>query len=164
MKESNKQDVETLMGILKDDNIEKETESIQANEADPLFSLKNVLFDFFKSRLISINKEDGFKNRVKQAILDKIEEDEVSVAQLINLYVKTSEQSSIATGSLLDIFKPSKEGSVSPLLQRDQNNQLSSFGDQDISPDQAEALNVLTEIVSKINSKVNTPKKEQDIE
>lgn len=148
-----KQDVKEMLNFMKDKDIEKETDAIVVNESDPLFSLKNVLFKFFEKRLEVIQQEEGFKEEVKDAIREKINNNELSPAQLMKLYSDISQQASFSTSSILDIFKPGKDGGVSPLVQQQHEgvggvqatNEYS-----EVTPEQADALNNLKELVNKI--------------
>lgn len=138
---------------MKDKEIDKETKEIRLQEKDPLFSLKTVLFEFFKKRLTIIQEEDLFRNRIKDAILERIENNDVTIAQLITLYGEISNENTFATNSILDIFKPSKDGSVSPIVQsnKPEDSATSSISDFDpLSPEDAEALQTLGGIIDKI--------------
>lgn len=130
---------------MSDKEIKKEVERISAEE--PLVSLRNSIYDFFKSRLNKIENEGLFKGVVKEKILQKIEDDELSVPQLIGLYndVVQAENSSIY--ALLDIFKPSKEGAVSPLANEVSSTNKPLSEGSAVSPEDAEALNLLTSLI-----------------
>jgi hypothetical protein len=151
MNNKTKDDVKELMQHMSNKDIEKETNIINVTESDPLFSLKNVLLKFFQKRLDVIQAEESFKQVVKDAIEEKIENNEMSPAQLINLYQKIGDQSVFSTNALFDVFKPNKEGVVSPLVQPStREDNVTGTGD-DFTPAQGEALVKLTELVEKLN-------------
>lgn len=147
-----KKDAEKILGTMKDPKVQDEVNAVRLHESDPLMSLKGVLFSFFEKRLKSIEEEDDFRKKVKSAILQRIESGEVSIPQLISLYNEVSTQSTYATNSILDIFKPNKEGAVSPLVQNNEvdNSGIPSNGFDNLSGDEAEAMQVLTAILGEI--------------
>lgn len=146
---------ENILKELKNKEIDEETRAIRLQEKDPLFSLKTVLFDFFKKRLMVIQEADVFRDYIKQTILQKMEDNEFSVAQLINLYAEVSSSNTFATNSVLDIFKPGKDGAVSPIVQpqhtEESDNAIASEIGK-LTPDEAEALVSLRGIIDKIKS------------
>jgi len=147
-----KKDAEKIIGTIKDPEVQKEVNAVRFHESDPLMSLKGVLFSFFEKRLKSIEEEDTFRKKVKEAILERIESGEVSIPQLISLYNEVSTQSTYATNSILDIFKPNKEGAVSPLVQNNDSESQSGSptGFENLSGDDSEAMQILTALVSEI--------------
>jgi hypothetical protein len=153
-------EVNDVMSNMKDKDIDKKTNAIRLAESDPLFSLKTNLFEFFKKRLEIIQNEESFRIKIKEAILEKIENGEFSEAQLIQLYNATGDQSTTSTNSILDIFKPGRDGGVSPLVQRETMRDHST--PTEISPSDAEALNSLVEIVKRADNHINQREPEKD--
>ena len=155
MDQNAKESAENVLHGLHSKQINKEVKEIRLQEKDPLFSLKTVLYSFFKKRLSIIEAESNFKEIVKDAIEQKIVDSEISIAQLITLYDSISSQSTFATNSILDIFKPGKDGSVSPIVTGNKNDEsisstIPEFGN--LTPQEAEALNSLSGILKKLKN------------
>jgi glycyl-tRNA synthetase beta subunit len=154
MKDKTINEVNDLISDINNPDIDKKTQAIRLSESDPLFSLKIELSNFFKNRLNRIIEEDGFKSKVKDAILEKIENDEFSPSQLMSLYSSINNVSNNSIDSILDIFKPSKDGIVSPIFKDKEKANEIPYGD--IEPDKAEALNKLSELVEAIYQQANS--------
>jgi len=159
MDDKTKKELGELFTHINDKDIERETNLINIAESDPLFSLKNVLFRFFQKRLDVIQEEEKFKSEIKNAIREKINNDELSSAQLISLYQKVCEQGVYSTNAILDVFKPSKEGAISPLVQPHPKEDINSAGTtEELPPAQSEALIKLAELVEKLNKEKESTK------
>lgn len=155
MNKDTKDNISKVVHSMHDDNIKNEVERISSE--DPLISLKNSIYDFFKTRLKRIDDESEFKGVVKSKILERF--DELSMGQLLDLYSDLSKVENSSIYALLDIFKPTKEGAVSPLASEVSGpKQINST--QDISPEDAEALNVMTSFL-KNAMKDSSDKKEE---
>lgn len=153
--EKDKEEMEQLNTKLNDKEIEKEIK--QVHSIDPLTSLKLNLFSFFESRLDAIQKEDQFEYRIKEAILDKIENDELSTSQLMQLYGSVKSQGSKSLEVLLDVFKPSQAGNVSPLVEEkkgeDGETRESSVNEfKELNPQQRDTLHKFAKMMTEAKS------------
>ncbi len=129
---------------------------------DPILSLKNTIFNFFATRLETINEEESFKEEIKEAIRERIQErDDVSMAQLIKLYNDISSSSNFSINAIMDVFKPSKEGAVSPLVEsqksvdKQDNEPASSIP---LSSSDAESIHTLTALLQEVQDKLREKK------
>ncbi len=153
MNQDTKDNITKVVKHMSDKDIKNQVERISSE--DPLLSLKNSIYDFFKSRLKRIEGESEFKGVVKDKILERFEE--LSMSQLLDLYSDLSKVENSSIYALLDIFKPTKEGAVSPLATETSNIRQPGSS-QEITPDDAEALNVLTSFLK--NAKKDSEAKE----
>ena len=154
MNKDTRDNISKVVHSMNDKNIKNEVERISSE--DPLVSLKNSIYDFFKTRLKRIDGESEFKGVVKSKILERF--DELSMSQLLDLYSELSKVENSSIYALLDIFKPTKEGAVSPLASEvNASRQVNSV--QDISPEDAEALSVMTSFLK--NAMKETPDKKE---
>lgn len=147
-----KEELEKLNETLSDKEIDKEIKQVRS--IDPLTSLKLNLFSFFESRLSAIQEEDDFEYRIKEAILEKIETNELSTAQLMQLYNNVKSQGSKSLEVLLDVFKPSQAGNVSPLVEEKKedvingNGESSVGGFQELNPQQRDTLHKFAKMMT----------------
>lgn len=145
-----KQEMESLRETLHDGEIDKEVKQVKS--IDPLTSLKLNLFSFFESRLEAIKEEDNFEKSIKDAILRKVEDDELSPTQLMQLYNNVKSQGSRSLEVLLDVFKPSQAGNVSPLVenkQQDGETHESSVGEfKELNPEQRDTLHKFAKMMT----------------
>jgi hypothetical protein len=156
MNKETKDNTLNTIRLFQDKKIENEVKILK--EEDLYFSLKKTIYDFFNYRFSLINEEDKFKEIVKEALIKKIEAGELSISQLMALYTDINRTNSFATATLLDIFKPSKEGAMSPIVSPNNSSDRSNDDNEkikDIDKDGLELLNKLTQIVNMINSKEN---------
>jgi hypothetical protein len=102
-----------IIPALRDDENTLEAMAIE----DPFFSLKTTLFSFFQNMLTKVQAEDDFTKKVKDALLEKIELGEITVAQLMVLLNSLNADKQGLVDSILGIFKPAPgTGEVSPLI------------------------------------------------
>lgn|GEM_PF-4251299 len=151
----NKSEAKEMLEVLSDEEIEKEVEKVV--RVDPLTSLKLNLFSFFESRLKSIEEEDNFEQAIKKAIVDKIVEDELSTSQLMQLYSSVKAQGSRSLEVLLDVFKPTPSGNVSPLVegasQRGGNSDGNSINEfKDLNPQERDTLHKFSKLINEMHS------------
>jgi hypothetical protein len=103
----------SIVPALRDEANDLEHLSIQ----DPFFSLKDALFNFFENMLRKVQEEDSFMLRVKEAILEKIDLGEITIAQLMGLMSNLNSDKQYLVDSMLSIFKPTPgTGEISPLI------------------------------------------------
>ena len=160
MEKKTRENIEGVVSLMNDKDLEKEVKTIDTE--DPLFSLKDTIYSFFKDRLKIISKETTVKEIVKQKLEEKIETDEISIGQLIQLYKDITYMENNSISTLLDVFKPTKEGAISPLANEVGSTGVTNKMSNDISPEDAEALNMMIAMVKNISSDEKViPKKEQ---
>lgn len=145
--------MEDVVEKLSDDELQGEVDKVK--HIDPLTSLKLNLFSFFESRLNAIEQEDDFEKRIKEAILEKIENGELSTSQLMQLYSNVKSQGSKSLEVLLDVFKPSQAGNVSPLVEErktvDENGSQTSGsvgGFENLDPEERDSLHKLAKFAN----------------
>jgi hypothetical protein len=161
-----KEDAQELIDAINDPAIEEEVNSVR--RVDPLNSLKLNLFSFFESRLDAIKQEDDFEYRIKTAILSKIENDELSTSQLMQLYGSVKSQGSKSLEVLLDVFKPSQAGNVSPLVEEkksEDGEQVDGSIDQfkELNPEERDTLHKFSKLVNEMKSTAGkTPEKNEE--
>lgn len=165
MNEKSKDEALDILNAINDKDIQREVKNIQMQENDPLMSLKNVLFKFFEKRLHIILKEEEFKDIVRDSLIADIENNEFSVAQKMALYNDILHGSTVATSSILDIFKPSKEGTVSPLVQPQDTSHvedptLKNF--ENLNGEDRESLQTLSAILNEVQKTLQEKNKEKD--
>ena len=102
----NKQDnvFQNELDKVKGANIEEVIDEMKVH--NPVQSLRLSIFEFFKNRLRYIEKDTALRNATEQALLAKIQGNELSVNQLMNLLSDVKQQSTIATDSVFSILKP----------------------------------------------------------
>jgi hypothetical protein len=145
MERKTKENIEGVVKLMKDKEVQRKVEEI--NTEDPLFSLKDTIYSFFKDRLNLISKETSVKEIVKNKIEEKIENDEITIAQLIQLYKDITYMENNSISTLLDVFKPTKEGAVSPLASEVSSGGIANKVPSEITPEDSEALNMLVAMV-----------------
>ena len=144
MDDNTKKEAQELIDNLNNPDIQNKVQEVK--DKDPLEQLRLSLFDFFENRLRAIEKEDEFEKRIKDELLQKMDDGEVSTAQLMQLYNQVKGQSSKALEVLLDVFKPGQSGNVSPIVDQpktaegDESSIHHEF-DKNLSPDQQDSLN-----------------------
>ena len=114
MKNKTKGELLNIIDKMDDNNIQKDAD--KALMTDPIYELKATLCEFFKGRLKKVEEQEIFKEMVQKALVKKIDVEEISTAQLIGLFKIIFNESTLATESLLSVFKPSQAGAISPLL------------------------------------------------
>jgi len=147
--EEDREEMKNLRGALQDEEVDKEVKQVKS--IDPLTSLKLNLFSFFESRLQAIEQEDSFERSIKEAILGKVENDELSPTQLMQLYNNVKSQGSRSLEVLLDVFKPSQAGNVSPLVENKQEGgtQESSVNEfKELNPEQRDTLHKFAKMMT----------------
>ena len=90
------------------------------------------LFDFFKSTLKTVKEENEFKLVIKNALEDKIANDDITVAQLIGLYKAVYNETTLATDSIISLFKPTPN-SNSPIANAMSNRSNDDINERQIS-------------------------------
>lgn len=121
---------------------------------DPFFSLKSTLFSFFENMLFRVQAEDDFMKTVKNAILEKISEGEITIAQLISLLGNLTRDKLSLIDAMLSIFKPAPgTGEVSPLIDpnvKTDSGEVSAFSK--LSSKQREILDKLQRVVEEADT------------
>jgi len=147
-----------LIPSLRNDENEKAVNKIRV--VDPFFSLKSSLFEFFQNMLQKVQTDDEFTKRVKDALIDKIEANDISVNQLLNLLDSVNKEKINLVDSILSIFKPIPgTGEVSPLIDPRISNNLSDSGPfTNLSTNERNVLDKLSRVLQVVNTEEDTDK------
>jgi len=145
MDEETKQETQELINTLKNKDIAEEIKTVQAQS--PVQQLRESLFNFFDSRLKAIEKEDDFLRVVREALIAKVETDEMSTAQLMQLFNQIKNQSSKSLEVLLNAFKPTEGDStiMGSSSHPDTDRAIEEFNN--LSPDQKDNLNKIANLL-----------------
>ena len=148
-----KADVEAkrLLSTLDDGRIDTEVRAVIVEE--PMMELKNTLLSFFSDRLRKIQEKESFLKKVQDAIESKIDEDEMKVTDLLAIFRAASGEMNMATEAILSLFRPSKDGVVTPLLTGSQKSDRIGEAFADSSPEELALLDKLTKIVQMAREK-----------
>lgn len=142
---------------LRDKENEEQADAIK--NIDPFFALKASLFSFFKNILLKVQEEDEFKIQIKQAILEKIDSNEVEFDQLASLLRTLNDDNQDLMDSILSIFKPAPSGQISPLIEPLHGGaDLSNDAFKDLRADERAALDMLTRVLDE--AKIRNPESE----
>ncbi len=106
-------EVNNLLNAFDDKNIDSEVDAI--NMQDPSIKSRSELFKFFTTRLAGLTKRESFKDKIQEALEEKIDDDEVTFQQLLSLYKIVYTEDSLAAESIISLLKPAA-GVPNPLL------------------------------------------------
>jgi len=73
---------------------------------NPMEVFRSDILNFFKDRISAIASQELIKNKVEQALLEKLESDELDFDQLMHLYSSVSKTSLTSVESIMSLFKP----------------------------------------------------------
>ena len=110
MKDSTHKDITGLLSL-------SEKASLR-DEAPPLERLGNSLVTFLEDQLGAITRQESFRQIVMNALIDRIQEGDIDPTELRMLFKTISEQKTVATESVLQLFKPSQNAAINPLLPK----------------------------------------------
>lgn len=147
-------DPNEAIDLIKEMNSEEiQKEVIEAKKYPHIIQMQIDLLNFVIDRLSLIRSEENFRDRIKSAILQKIDDDSVSVPQLISLLKNTNTDSMLAADSVFSLMRPSKDGVVSPLVDPKQNTEREEDGEfnSNLTIDQSETLHKLMRILQKLD-------------
>jgi hypothetical protein len=118
---------------------------------NPVQSLRLSIFEFFKNRLKYIEKDNVLRAATEAALLKKINNDELSINQLINLMNDTKQQATLATDSVFSILKPvpNSQSILDSSIDRKEREEDSPMGE--LSKDESEALQNLSILLRQID-------------
>lgn len=115
---------------------------------DPFWSLKSTLFSFFENMLKKVQAEDAFMTKVKDAIVEKIDTGDITIAQLMVLLDSLNRDKQILVDTMLSIFKPAPgTGEVSPLINPKVTNSEGGTPFANLSAGERSVLDKLSRIV-----------------
>lgn len=104
MDNQTKETVETILTNLGDKDIQTEvSESEIVNMAD---EFNRSVIGFFDSRLKSIQSQESIKELIQEKLKIKLKEEELSVAQLKDLFVVFSRETSTASQDIMTFVQP----------------------------------------------------------
>jgi len=139
---------EEILGILNEIN---ETDIIgevdRIHKIDPVVEFRNTVFDFYKDRLVKISNDEILRKKVEEHLLNKIENNEASFAQLMSLSLELRSTTIASINSLLGIIRPVANAD-NPLLQRDLNTQEDDFN---FNKTDAESISKLMRIIQALD-------------
>lgn len=133
-----------LIDALENPQVEEEATDIR--QKDPFDILKSTLVSFFQNRLSTIEKEESFRKQVKDKLLEKVQEDEVSVPQLIQLLRGENKDITDAADSIFRMLRPTQDGHVSPFIEPSKKDDADDPF-QDINASDQEKLHMLYRLV-----------------
>lgn len=118
---------------------------------DPMEGLRNDLFGFFKEQIENINKSEDFLEHIKDALLAKIDENEMSAPQLIKLFEAASEKIIQSKDILNSLFRPAPGGGITPIITMTSgDNQLGGNFITPIDSKSAEGVDKIMRLLQKI--------------
>jgi|SRR5208282_679276 len=157
-------EVLSVIDGLNDKETKEDVRNIQ--RLNPVDILRISVFDFFKSRLHTIEKDEELKKAVENKLLEKIANNELNVAQLISLARGLRNDTTMAVDSLLSILKP-VPNTTNPLMDRtgddsDEKRLLEAFGN--MSNEDSNAIEYLTRIVREERERKLKEKETTDVQ
>lgn len=154
-------EVNEIVPAIRDTENEVETRSMR--EVDPFFVLKKTLFSFFENMLKKVQEEDEFKRKVKQALLEKIDSNEVTFPQLSNLLGALESNNLSLTDSILSIFKPVPgTGEVSPLINPKIKQEENAAAFENLSSEERDSLDKMAKLLEYAAKEQANAKKDGD--
>jgi hypothetical protein len=99
----------------------KDVEIIESvNDAklnDPVQQMRTDMMSFFSGRIKSIKENKEFKDKVKEALLQRIEAGkDVTFSDLKSLFAMLYEQGTLENDSVLSLLRPAGPNATNPLL------------------------------------------------
>lgn len=114
--------------------------------------LRTTLMTFIGSQLQSIKKQDNLKAIVEAELIRKISLHDMTTDELLDLYQKMSQAKTFNITALLDIFKPtnaSPNSIITPPIDKGESEDITKT----LTPQQRNALDKLTQLLEKVDSK-----------
>ncbi len=159
MKSETKQKINQILAKLDDGSeITAQIESAQLH--DPMGALRDALYNFFKVRLTKIEEQDIFQKAIEQKLLNRMNEDKLTVGQMIHLYSMLNTESTLKTESLLNIMK-ARDQAIVPLVVQDQDDQDKRNDYKILDPVKRATINELKEYIKEIIAE-DVVKKEEE--
>lgn len=104
------EEIEDLLAELESDGKRPSAESRQVDAYNAQEELIKSLYGFVSKQLEAINRQEAFRSVVVEALIDKVQDREVTVGQLLQLYEIISEQGRDSSTALLNLFKGNGSG------------------------------------------------------
>lgn len=147
-------EVQGIIEDLEDSESQKAVDTIK--NQDPMLGLRNSLIDFIETRLSVVDDEEQFRTSIKNAIKTKIQNDEVSITQLITLLKTVDQDTTNAVESILSLLKPNQNGEVSPLFDRNRGDSgVVSDELENMEPQKQELIHKLGRVIQAFESESN---------
>lgn len=129
-------------------NVENKKAVDNVQITNPIQDLGLNIIDFFKKRLIHINKIESFKDKVRMAIEKKIESDtsKVTFSELSNLFIRLTEQNSLASDQIISLLKPPQSSSINPFTSS-AKKESESYGSDIYDPDTQKKVDVINRLI-----------------
>ncbi|KKN06852.1 hypothetical protein LCGC14_1073110 [marine sediment metagenome] len=148
MKSETKQKINQILAKL-DDGSEITAQIESAQLRDPMGALRDALYNFFEVRLTKIEEQDIFQKAIEQKLLNRMNEDKLTVGQMIHLYSMLNTESTLKTESLLNIMK-ARDQAIVPLVVQNQDNQNNHNDYKILDPVKRATINELKEYIKEI--------------
>lgn len=97
-------------------NPENSKEVFNAQISNPLQELGLNIIDFFKKRLSYIHQTEDFRNQIRIALEQKIQEnpEKISFTELSSLFIRLTEQNSLASEQIVSLLRPPQNSTINP--------------------------------------------------
>ena len=95
---------EQLLIALGDKKVEKQMK--KAIEVDSQDNIRDAIYGFYSKRLDVVSGDEEFKSLLEEKLRDKLENNELSIGQMMNLYKYMAATNINSTKALLDVLKP----------------------------------------------------------
>lgn len=152
MDKDTKKELDRIMAAT--DNPEIEQEVQDAIVSDPMLELKNTLLGFFSNRLSKIKEKEVFLRKVQDAIEKKIDSTpDMKINELLSIYKSISMEMGVATEAILSLFRPSKDGVVTPLLTGEKRSDKMDEAFSGSDPETARKVDALFRLVNQMSEK-----------
>lgn len=148
-----KNEVKGVIEDLEDDDLQREVDHIRMK--DPMQGLRDSIINFLETRLQVIDEEEQFRSVIKNAILSKVQNDSVSVPQLIQLLQTVDKDTVQSVESILSLLRPGNNGETSPIFHQNSGRQSDEMpsGFENLTPEQSELLDKLDRWIRSMESK-----------
>ncbi len=125
MKDDDKKTLNRILAKIDNgDEIDNQVENVRLN--DPIGELRTALFNFFQHRLTKVEDQDVFQKQIETKLIEKMEDDKLSVSQMIALYTMLNSESTLKTDSLMNIAR-GKESAIIPLSQSSEDDNPNGY-------------------------------------
>jgi hypothetical protein len=141
MKDETINETEKLIETFKNPEIIDTVEG--AKLLDPVQQMRKDMMSFFTGRIESIQENKEFKDKVKDALLERIEKKDVSFSDLKSLFSMLYEQGTLENESVLSLLRPAGPNSTNPLLSAVLSRKDEDGADENIKPEDLPKLDKL---------------------
>ena len=126
------------------DKLKKTKDAIPWVE-DPLVAIKQDLLGFFRERIKSVSSHEALKTKVEEALLAKLDTDELQFDELMIMYNATSKNSFMSSDSLISLFKSSSGPSpLTEVVKTDTEDDQIKKKYEGMSPEDAAKIDIIS--------------------